>query len=274
MTPATSVSAERLCQAGVRCRNFDHPRKRAALLDLNSPPLCPDCLRVAERDVRNLPADYVALEQLIPPSLGEWSDGQPKRGRGELPLPLREYVLVLQRHIWWVATSWEPVVRDMDRLSAEVRIGVREGWAVRRAVDVIAPRLDRLARLGPCDMADYPALDDSMESAVVWGPDRQHPDQQTAAQRHHAIDHTAPTGADGILHLTRLHSLANAMTGLTERVRRLPGTCHECDGEDLRQRHPRQFKDDPPVWCHDCGAWRPYDEYERMMRLLVWQGAA
>lgn len=272
MTPVISESAERTCAAGERCKGFDHAKKRPALLDATSPALCPDCIRAAERDVRNLPADYVALEQLIPPSLGEWSDGQPKRGRGELPLPLREYVLVLQRNIWWVLTAWEPVARDMDRLSDEARIGVREGWAVQRAVQVIAPRLDRLAKLGPQDMADYPALDDTVESAVVWGPDRQYPSQQSPDRRHLAIGHTAPTGADGILHLVRLHSLASAMTGLTERVRRLPGSCHECKEDDvLRQHHPRQFKHDPPVWCKECGAWRPYDEYERLMRLIVWQ---
>lgn len=263
MTPPTSTgSAERLCVAAERCQEYDKAKKRAALLGPGAAPLCPDCLRHAERDVRALPSDYVALEQLLPPSLGEWSDGQPKRGRGELPLPLREYVLVLQRHIWWVVTAWEPVVRELDRLSDEVRVGVREGWAIQRAVEVIAPRLEKLACVGQVDMADYPNPDDKLAGPVVWGPGRS------------SIAHTAPNGTDGILHMVRLHSLARTMTGLTSPVRRLPGFCHQCKEDDvLRQHQPRQRSDDPPVWCEECGAWQPYDEYERMMKLVVWHGA-
>lgn len=263
MTSATSESTERLCAAGDRCKGYDHVRKHAAVLGPGEPALCPDCLLTAERDVRNLPSDYAHLEQWLPKPLGEWSDGQPRMGRGELPLPLREYVLVLQRHIWWVLTAWEPVAREQGRLSDQVTVGVREGWAVQRAAYIIAPRLRMLATAGPTDMGDYPALDDSMESAVVWGPDRRYP-----------LGHVAPTGADGVLHMVRLHYLANSMTGLTERIRHLPGFCYQCKEDDvLRQKHPKQFKHDPPVWCDQCGAWQPYDEYERMMKIVIWQVA-
>jgi hypothetical protein len=265
MPTATLPAADaRTCVAGRWCKDFNHTRKHPALLESSRATYCPDCLRVAERDVRSLPADYVALEQWLPRPLSEWSDGQPRSGRGEQPLPLREYVLVLQRHIWWLLTAWEPVARELDGLSSEVRAGVREGWAVQHAATVIAPRLARLAHLGPQDMADYPPVDDSLASAVVWGPDR---DCSTF------ILHTAPSGADGIAHLTRMHQLATSATGLSDRVRQLPGFCHQCGEEGkLRQHHPRQFKHDPPVWCKDCGSWRPYDEYERMMGLIVWQG--
>lgn len=253
--------SDRCCIAGARCCEYDRARQRAALLADPDCPLCPDCLRVAERDVRQLPYDYVDLEQLVPPSLGEWSDGQPKRGKGELPLPLRELVLVLQRHIWWVLTAWEPVVRELDHLSDEVRTGVREGWAVQRAAQMIAPRVHKLARVGPTDMADYPDFNDQIARALVWDP-----------RLRRTIDHTTPAGADGVLHLMRLHSQARAMTGLTKRVRRLPGSCHECLQDDvLRQHEPSRAGDDPPVWCDDCGAWRPYEDYERLMRLVVWQ---
>lgn len=254
---------DRHCIADTRCHNYDHQARHPALLAAGRTTLCPDCLRVAERDVRQLPSDYAALEQWLPRPLSEWSDGQPKRARGELPLPLREYVLVLQRHIWWVTTAWEPVVRELDRLSDEVRRGVREGWAVQRAVTVIAPRLHQLAEVGPVDMADYPPIDDTISAPFVWGPDQRRP-----------IAAVSPTGADGIHHLTRLHRLASAMTGLTERIRRLPGFCHACkEDEVLRQKHPLKFKHDPPVWCDNCGASQPYEDYERMMKLVVWQGA-
>lgn len=263
MPDSTPPGADRRCQAGPRCVEYDRARQVAPLLHPDSPPLCPDCLRVAERDVRALPADYVALEQLVPPSISQWSDGAPIRSSpGELPLPVRQYILVLQRTMWWVATAWEPVVRELDQLTPERRKGVREGWALQQAVTVIAPRLPQLARVGPVDMADYPPIDETVTSAIVWGPDRTR-----------YITHTTPTGVDGILHMRRLHSLAIAATGLTRRIRRVPGSCHEClrDGT-LRQNEPAHHRDDPPVWCDVCGAWRPYDEYERLIRLLVWQG--
>jgi hypothetical protein len=270
MPPAVTDTTGRpaQCAAAERCAEYDRARGRAALLGPDSPPLCPDCLRVAERDVRALPSDYAALEQLVPPALGLWSDGQPKRGRGELPLPLREYVLVLQRTIWWTATAWEPVVREVDRLSDEVTAGVREGWAVQRAVEVIAPRLGKLARVGPVEMADYPDPGADLARVLVWVPEYRHPDRRVSTVV------CSPTGAHGVLHLRRLHSLARSMTGLTSPVRRLPGACHQCLREStLRQHQPRRHRDDPPVWCDSCGAWRSYDEYERLMRLMVWQGA-
>jgi hypothetical protein len=257
--------ASRRCAAGDRCAEYDLAKRRATPLADPSVPLCPDCLRVAERDVRALPGDYAALEQWLPKPLSQWSDGQPgKRDRGEHPLPLREFVLVLQRTIWQTATAWEPVVRELDRLSDEVTAGVREGWAVQRACEVVAPRLSRLARVGPTDMADYPDPDNQLSGMVLWGPERH--GVRTATEL------CSPTGAEGILHLRRLHWLARSVTGMSERVRKLPGFCPTCKEDDvLRQRHPRQHKHDPPVWCDDCGAWMPYDEYERLMKLIIWR---
>jgi hypothetical protein len=263
--------ASRRCAAGDRCAEYDLAKRRATLLADPSVPLCPDCLRVAEREVRALPGDYAALEQWLPKPLSQWSDGQPgKRDRGEHPLPLREFVLVLQRTIWQTATAWEPVVRELDRLSDEVTAGVREGRAVQTACTVIAPRLGRLARVGQTDMAEYPwaGADDDLPRMVLHGPER------------HGVATTtevcSPTGAGGIAHLRRLHYLARSVVGLTSPVRKLPGACHGClrDGT-LRQHQPRQRGDDPRVWCDQCDAWRPYDEYERSMRLVIWhEGAA
>ena len=270
---ATRPDGEHHCYAGTRCAAYDRARELPAPLPDPGTPLCPGCLHAAERDIRALPSDYATLEQWLPRPLSVWSDGQPKRGKGEQPLPLREHILVLQRHIWWVLTAWEPVVRELDHLSDPPTAGVREGWAVQQAANVIAPRLHRLARVGPVDMADYPPVDDSAESAIVWGPHRPAA-TRTPDREHEAIVHTTPTGADGILHLRRLHSLATATTGLSQRVRHLPGFCPACNEDDtLRQNHPRQFRHDPPVWCQACGAWMPFDEYERMVRLIVWHGA-
>lgn len=233
-------SAERTCAAADRCRNYDHQHKRAAILDNPRVPLCPDCLAVAERDVRQLVYDYLDLEQHLPKPLGEWADGQPG-GRREPPAPLRTAVEALQREIWHVTTTWAAEIRARDRLSEPPERGVRDGWAVQRAVEVLSPRLPLLASLEPT--AVFPTgVEDEPQDVPGW---------------------------EAVLTLSWLHQRARSMLGRTRRTTQVPGRCSECGHDELFRDEPRYEQDPCPIYCGNCPTKWTYDQYERYVGLFV-----
>ena len=194
------------CMAGVPdekgrggCRWYDPLTKKP----YPAGPLCDGCLEPAESDIRKLVWDYRDLEQHLPPSLGAWGDGQPK-GKSQ-PLPLNEHVMSLQRDIWWLATAWEDVLRDVDRLSmvGDWSKRRRDGLAVQQAMVIIEPRVRLLARLGPCEMWAYPGHEGATEVE----------------------------GWQGVLDLAKLHQRARAALGLTQEQPELllAVLCRGCD---------------------------------------------
>lgn len=227
------------CRAGELCRVF-HPTTGPE--DAEGHSLGPACLRAGGFAVQSLPADYRDLEQLIPRSLGEWSDGQP-RGHS-VPAPINLHVEALQRSIWWVVTAWEEVVRDQDRLS-DPPSRVRPGPAVVRACAVLAPRVGMVSDLRPVELQDYP------------------PATEEESHRFKIITHVSRWGWQGVLDLIRLHQRARSVLGLTAPVRRLPGVCGGCGRDSLRQDQPRYQGDEQPVYCHNCALTMSYDEYSR-----------
>lgn len=256
MAASPAETTDRCCVADARCRDYDHTRKHAALLADVSTPLCPDCLMFAERDVRTLTYDYIDLEQMLPTSLSQALDSQSQYGRrGEPPAPIRTSVEALQRTIWWATTTWAEVLIERHRLAeapwADARRRVRDGYAVKWAVDVLTPRVRDLARVGAVELVDYPDVDED------------------AAVRHGAGSISTLTGAQGVLHLSWLRSKARATLGRTRRTTRVPGRCG-CpnDGNYLYRDEPRYEKDPCPVYCGACpNRWTP-EEYERYVGLM------
>lgn len=243
------------CAAGDQCRDYDHTAHHPAYV--GDTPLCPECLRAAERDIRLLPYDYVDLEQQLPPSLGEWSGGQP-RGSGDPPAPLRVHVDALQREMVYVATLWAAELRTRHYLAELPTRGVRDGWALQQAVHTIVPRLRLLAQLDP--VAVYPTgVEDEPRDVPGW---------------------------EAVLHLQALHHRARTLIlGRGRRRFWVPGECWEpaCAeahreamaagtprGEWLWRSEPSFARDEPPVYCRYCGQYRTYDEYRRYVELLVW----
>lgn len=262
MTSVISESAERTCAAAERCRNFDHQRKHGALLADPRTPLCPDCLMVAERDVRTLTYDYIDLEQMLPPSMGRALDSQSGFGRSEeVPAPIRTYVEALQRTIWWVTTAWAEVLVERHRLADPPWLGreddddpqrrVRDGYAVKWAVDLLTPRLPDLARVDEAVFADYPDVDP--EDATRWA----------------SVEWVALTGAQGVLHLQWLRNRARATLGRVRRTTRVPGRCGcRRDGNFLYRDEPRFERDPCPVYCGACNqTWTP-EQYEQYVGLM------
>lgn len=252
---ATSTDT-RLCAAGDGCRDFDFVAKHSAFVG-EACPLCPECLRTAARDIALLPHDYVDLEQQLPPSLGEWSDGQP-RGSGEPPAPLRTHVEALQREIVHVTTTWAAELRSRTNLVELPTRGVRDGWALQRAVDTLAPRVRMLAQLPPT--AVFPtSVEDTPQDVAGW---------------------------EAVLQLAELHHRARTLIlGRGRRRFWVPGECWQeaCAeahrqavvdgtprGEWLWRSEPSFARDEPPVYCRYCGQYRTYDEYRRYVELLVW----
>lgn len=256
-------SPERTCAADARCRNYDHQHSRAALLGDPRTPLCADCLAFSERDVRTLPYDYIDLEQELPPSLGRAFDTQSGYGgTSELPIPLRTSVEELQRTIWWVTTAWAEVLVEHHQLAdppyqRRVNDGdpptrVRDGYAVKWAVDLILPRLPDLARVELVEFADYP-----------------HVDPEEAVQ-HRNVEVAHLTGAQGVLHLSWLRARARATLGRVRRTTRVPGRCgcHK-DGNFLYREEPRYEGDPCLTYCGACtNRWTP-EQYEQFVGLMT-----
>lgn len=182
------------------CRAFDAASGTPALLEGRSL-LCWWCIEPRERDVRALVLDYRDLEQLLPPGLGRWSDGQPRAK--SRPLPFAEHIFDLQLSIWWLLDAWDAAIRDAVRLP-EKPSRTRQGWSVQQSVAILAPRLDVLAGLDPVDMWDYPGSAD--RSSQIWG-------------------------WQGVLDLAGLHQHARSVLGLSDdRPALLLGVvCRNCD---------------------------------------------
>ncbi|MGE5830641.1 MAG: hypothetical protein ACM30G_20075 [Micromonosporaceae bacterium] len=236
------------CVAGEHCRGFAAGEPEQA----TRTPLCDTCLHAAGYDIRALPADHRDLEPLLAPPLGQWGDGQP-RGSGDPPAPIQLHIDELRTAIWSTLVTWEQVVREHAGLSDAPVHGVRASVAATRAVTVIAPRLELLARIGPVLVVDYPArlLD---------------PDHTTMFR---GGTYAAVTGAAGILDLVALHRQAVAALGLTEPVRLLPGHCRRCGRPDLRQEQPRSAGDERDVYCGSCGLRCSHEDYRRANGLVA-----
>jgi hypothetical protein len=234
------------CLAAERCVDYDGRAGEPALAA--GLPLCEPCLLAAERAVPALVLDYRDLEQHLPPSLGVWGDGQP-RGSGDLRVPMRLAVEELQAEIHWVLTAWEQVARERDKLSDSVTRGVRAGWAVQAAAQILHPRVRLLAAIGPVEMAGYPNLD------------------QDETYRFRGIEHARLPGWRGVLDFDRLHSKARYMLGLTnavpEAIDGVPCKNIECDEKDLY----RELGGDG-VFCGSCGKRYSQREYEDWVKLV------
>lgn len=263
MTAATSESAERTCVAGERCRNFDHQRNRPAILDGPRDPLCPDCLMVAERDIKVLLYDYIDLEQMLPQSITRALDTQSGFGASrEAPIPLRVHVDTLQRTIWAVTTTWAEVLVDRHRLAdppyaRRVNPGdpptrVRDGYAVKWALAVIEPRVRDLARVEAVEVADYPDIN---------------PDEAILT---HGVTVAELTGAQGLMHMAWLHGRVRRMLGIARRTTRVPGRCGcNRDGNFLYRDEPRYERDPCPVYCGACASQWTEEEYDRYIGLMT-----
>lgn len=264
------------CLAGERCRQYDRTLQQAAPVE-DFLPLCDLCLSRAQHAVPLLVHDWRDLEQLIPPALGQWGDGQPGHS-GEAPIPIHTGVEALQQDIWRVTTTWAGVLADEQRLATPpwrrpgpvVRIfvvsaggGVEavdrparlehpSAWETRRlrpgpadvawAVRILGPRVETLARLGEAQLVDYPFAD---------------PEEST---RYRNMVLSTVSGAQGVLDLARLHDRARRMLGLTRDTRNLPGYCQTkgCGRPGLVQENGSDT-----VWCTWCGAAQTRDDYEQ-----------
>lgn len=218
-----------LCVAGDRCTGYDRREKLAAPVTAGED-LCTGCLASGGRAADQLVRDYRDLEQLLPPSLGQWSDGQPGAGEGA-PIPLRLGPEALQRAIWWTTTAWAEVLIDRFLLTP-MPTQVRPGYAVAWACRILKPRIGLLAELGPVEMWSY---GDTEGASLVMG-------------------------AEGVVDLAHLHRRALGMLGLGVDVRRLPGYCQArgCGKPDLRQDNGSDT-----VYCGWCGHRITRGDYER-----------
>lgn len=176
--------------------------------------------------------DYRDLEQWLPRGGGGMSTRI--AGTADPSTPMRLTVDELQRDIAWTLAVWEPPVREAARLSPERTVGVRPGWAVATAVDVIAPRVHLLAALPlTCGYAD----------GLAAGP-------------------VERDGVYAVASLRALHRRAQSMLGLTRLVVRLPGGCSGCGATALERENG---SDD--VRCGHCGRRWSGEDYRRYVGL-------
>lgn len=240
--------------------DFDRREGLAAETDRRSP-LCESDLLAGERAVPALVLDYRDLEQMIPKPISEWTDGQPGAGKREAPVPLSVAVVALQEEICWVMTTWGDVVRERGRVSGLALYraahpsapgpSAAAGMAVQRAAVILGPRVRMLAVVGDVEMASYPNLDDDTLHRVG------------------VLEHALVPGWRGVLDMIGLHRRARAALGITELTHDLPGECPNCDERTLRRDNGSDT-----VYCVHCDHRRPYGDYERYLKMLVWDGAA
>lgn len=238
-----SDDLDQLCVADDRCRAYDRARRTAALLE-TALPLCMPCLDGAQLDVGRLLWDYQDLANIIP-RLG--GGGEVVSGSKERPTPLRLDVEALMAEIRHVTTTWEHVARDVDSLSDPVEHGVRGGWAVQTAVQVLQPRVYRIAAVEKVEVFPTGVEDESEPMS----------------------------GAEGLLALVDLHRAARRKLGLTRKTNEVWGACPSCGlgtlmHDDGRYQTALARDDgDEVVYCRACDEWMTWDEYERYAGLAA-----
>lgn len=220
-------------------------------------PLCRPCLDQASRAVPLLVHDFRDLEQMLPKpisaALDEYHVFQRRSGPPvEAPAPLQLHVEALQAEIWWLATTWAEVLCDRHRL-ADPPSHVRQGHAVQWAVQVLAPRVEVLARIGAVQLVSYPGAD------------------LDEATRFRGVEISYRTAAQGVLDLAHAHNRARTLLGLTEPVYVLPGRCQVrgCGAAELRVKDGSDT-----VWCDRCGAVMSRDDYDRLGNVFLREAAA
>lgn len=214
------------CAAGQRCRTRDGERGGWCGDGIG---LCEPCFDAAGPAIAALTYDYVDLEQMMIPGAGRVGD--PVSGSRELSIVINLDAEGHQRAIWLAATTWEEILREVDRLPDRPLV-VRDGWAVQRAVEIIGPRLRLLAGLGPV--------------AVMFDGEPVDMD-----------------GSDGIVNLVRLHAISRSMLGLTLKIEQLPGECSGCQMSTLRR-----VSGSETVYCDACErtwTWDAYHEYAALV---------
>jgi hypothetical protein len=196
--------------------------------------LCRSCLDGASRDIGALTWDYARLESLLPSPARALR--APITGRREAPCPVDLGVDALQRAIHGTLTAWEPAVREAAGLPPERASGVRHGWAVAAAVDVMAPRTALISSL-----AAQWGFFDSPEGDPVFRD-----------------------GCDALRTLRRLHWRAGSLLGGGRLVHRLPGECSGCGAGALRRADGSET-----VWCGICQRRWTWDDYRRYVSLIL-----
>jgi len=195
--------------------------------------LCVVCEYDHARDVRALVYDFVDLTQLIPRGRHLPTDAisRPKPGP---TLPLDANILALRDDIRLILTHWELRMRWAQRLFVPPG-AVRDGHAVQRAVDIIAPRVDAIAGIrdnegGPADPSPY------------------------------------DTGVLALLRMRELHGVARARVGHHARTIALPGQCPDriCRAETLTR-----LDGSDTVTCRTCGNAWTYPDYQAYVTLKV-----
>lgn len=244
------MSEQQPCQAGQRCRAYDRQADRPAL---TGAPLCEACLADAERAVTALDDDVAALLDGDGPSASTWSSRSGARPVPGPKLPMPAHRFDAAAAIVWVLTAWEPAVRERAGLSDVPSGRVRMLPAARRAVNVLAPRLDILAGIAEEVLWDYPLAGDDEATivALIAG------EPQRAA---------VVTGWRGVLDLAALHRRAQQVLGLTsampERCEGVP--CRSCEAQAL-YRVPGE----DTVRCGMCGDRYDAEGYHRWVGLLA-----
>ncbi|HEY6116775.1 MAG TPA: hypothetical protein VI172_12530 [Candidatus Dormibacteraeota bacterium] len=259
------------CQAGTYCRGRDEHGQPYPTGD----PLCQPCLDHAQPAIRGLVYDYLDLAQLHEASMSQAVNEHTSGGGHESPTLLADHVEALQAELVHAVSLWEHALRAVTRLHNPRTFAplwrttvydhlnltdgtpalrrARAGAIVQRAVGVIAPRLDRLAKL-PAVTVCPTGIEDQPQPMHGW---------------------------EAVLQLQALHQRARATLGRTRRTFWISGECWHCDARPRRdtdgplyRAEPRDAGDPMQVTCSVCAATRPYADYEQYTMWLLWPDAA
>jgi hypothetical protein len=212
-----------------------------------------------ETALAELPRLYAALAAEL---------GQPAQGTGATrspfgpKVPLRVGIDALMRLYAEVLTSWHERVAAVARLTPPPE-QVRAGWAIARAVDVIAPRLDALLALEA----------EPMRRAVSHRELELLGDVDGIVRPGYVAIMPDLSGADAGLEILALHRRSRAILGETrERPVELLGVpCRECDYLSLRRAELPSDPDEDAPWseCSECGAVMDEAEYREWVALCA-----
>lgn len=184
---------------------------------------CAECVTNTARDIRALVYDFVDLTQLIPVERRIPTDAihRPKPGP---TMPVDTNILTLCDDIRVLLIHWERRLRIARTTEA-----VRAGYAVQRAADTVAPRVDIIAGITDAD--------------GVYG-----------------------NGVDALLRLRELHRIARRRVGHHARTIALPG---ECPDRICRARTLTRKDGTDTVTCATCRASWAYADYQQYVTLRV-----
>ncbi|MCP2168119.1 hypothetical protein [Goodfellowiella coeruleoviolacea] len=257
-TRGQEAAIEYRCYRAERCVGWERVDGEQVGAPINaSRGLCPDCERVVEAAIAQLPEDYVRLSLRLGRSGGA-GGGTPVACTPEVQAPLNLHVEALMAEMCRETSTWAESVAEVHgrRRDTQRDARTRPGVLLQGAAQFLVYAMPAFLALRN---AEHLVWQDGHLEPDPKGDKRMRLDGQLVPARwvDGRLEATERDGLDGALLLLELHRRATALLGQTKKTRRLPEPCSACGLQSLVHADGADT-----VECRNCAVVITWDDYQ------------